>query len=84
MDEWQDAAREEHRDYLEVQQALGRNPYNIKEMILRNLQKPQPTKFWKAKGPNAMDIDALGVAITSSPKVQPRKDERKGQLTDEQ
>jgi len=34
MDEWQDVAQEEHCDYLEVQQALGRNPYNIKETIL--------------------------------------------------
>jgi len=45
MDKWQDAAREEHCNYLEVQQVLERNPYNIKETILRNLQKPQPTKF---------------------------------------
>jgi len=40
MDEWQEAAWEEHRDYLEVQHTLGRNPYNIKETIFRNLQKP--------------------------------------------
>ena len=84
MDEWQDMAQEEHRDYLEVQQALGRNPYNIKETILRNLQKPQPTKFWRAKGPNAMDVDNATVDTASSPKVQPCKFERKGQLTDEQ
>jgi len=82
MDEWQDAAREEHCDYLEVQQALGRNPYNIKEMILRNLQKPQPTTFWRAKGSNAMNIDNIGVSTI--PKTQPYKTERKGQLTDEQ
>src|SRR6267142_6046951 len=84
MDKWQDVAREEHCDYLEVQQALGRNPYNIKETILRNLQKPQPTKFWRAKGPNAMDVDTATVDAASSPKAQPRKFKRKGQLTDEQ
>ena len=72
MDEWQDAAREEHCNYLEVQQALGRNPYNIKETILRNLQKSQPTKFWRAKGPNAMDVDSLTAdTATSLPKTQP-------------
>ena len=84
MDKWQDAAREEHHDYLEVQQALGRNPYNIKETILRNLQKPQPTKFWRAKGPNTMDVDNTSVATTNSLKTLPCKFERKGQLTDEQ
>src|SRR6267142_2395406 len=50
MNEWQEAAQEEHWDYLEVQHVLGRNPYNIKETILRNLQKPTPTKFWRQKG----------------------------------
>jgi len=82
MDKWQDAACEEHHDYLEVQQALGRNLYNIKETILRNLQKPQPTKFWRAKGPNAMDVD--NVRVSAIPKTQLYETERKGQLTDEQ
>jgi len=45
MDKWQEAAREEQRDYLEVQHAMGRNPYNVKETILKNLQKTAPTKF---------------------------------------
>jgi len=57
MDEWQEAAREEQCDYLEVQHAMGRNPYNVKDTILKNLQKPMPTKFWKAKGPNAMEVE---------------------------
>jgi len=57
MDEWQEAAREEQCDYLEVQHAMRRNPYNVKDTILKNLQKPMPTKFWKAKGPNAMEVD---------------------------
>jgi len=79
MDKWQDVAREEHCDYLEVQQALGRNPYNIKETILRNLQKPQPTKFWRAKGPNAMDIDKAGALTIPTVKAQPQNPKRKGQ-----
>jgi len=78
MDEWQEAAREEQRNYLEVQHAMGRNPYNVKETILKNLQKTAPTKFWKAKGPNAMEVDNTG---TEAVKVNmtPRKP-----LTDEQ
>jgi hypothetical protein len=60
MDEWQEAAFEEQGDFLEVQHALGRNPYNIKGAILQNLKEGQkPTKFWKAKGPNAMEVDAV-------------------------
>jgi hypothetical protein len=60
MDDWQEAAVEEQGDFLEVQHALGRNPYNIKGTILQNLKEGQkPTKFWKAKGPNAMEVDAL-------------------------
>jgi len=37
MDEWQEAAREEQHDYLKVQHAMERNPYNVKETILKNL-----------------------------------------------
>jgi hypothetical protein len=60
MDEWQEAAVEEQGDFLEVQHALGRNPYNVKGTILQNLKEGQkPTKFWKAKGPNAMEVDAV-------------------------
>ena len=79
MDEWQEAAREEHWDYLEVQHALGRNPYNIKETILRNLQKPMPTKFWKAKGPNAMDIDMTQteIQVINKPPFQNQNKQRK-------
>jgi len=77
MDEWQKAAREEQCDYLEVQHAIGRNPYNVKDTILKNLQKPMPTKFWKAKGPNAMEVDKAGAAVTFT-------DKQRKPLTDEQ
>src|SRR6267142_964536 len=86
MDKWQDAAREEHHDYLEVQHMLGRNPYNIKETILRNLQKPMPTKFWRAKGPNAMDVNTTQLraqVVNNRPSPQNRNKPRKP-LTDEQ
>jgi len=78
MDEWQEAAREEQRDYLEVQHAMGRNPYNIKETILKNLQKTAPTKFWKAKGTNAMEVDNTGTKAVKANETQ------KKPLTDEQ
>jgi hypothetical protein len=64
MSEWQEAARQEHLDYLKVQQALGKNPYNIKDGILQTLRKKQPgggttkTQYWKAKEPDAMEADA--------------------------
>jgi hypothetical protein len=65
MEEWQEAARQEHLDYLEVQQALGKNPYNIKDNVLHTLRKKQggggggnsKTQYWKAKGPDAMEVD---------------------------
>jgi hypothetical protein len=64
MSEWQEAARQEHLDYLEVQQALGKNPYNIKDNVLQTLRKKQSgvggnskTQYWKAKGPDAMEVD---------------------------
>jgi Ty3 transposon capsid-like protein len=64
MDEWQEAAQQEHLDYLEVQQALGKNPYNIKDNVLHTLRKKQgggvgnsKTQYWKAKGPDAMEVD---------------------------
>jgi len=77
-DEWQEAAREEQCNYLEVQHAMGRNPYNIKETILKNLQKTAPTKFWKAKGPNAMEVDNAGTEAMKANTTQ------KKPLTDEQ
>jgi hypothetical protein len=62
MNEWQTAALEKQGDFLEIQHALGRNPYNIKGAILQNLKDGQKlTKYWKAKGPNAMDVDAASV-----------------------
>jgi hypothetical protein len=63
MNEWQEAAREEPLDYLEVQQALGKNPYNVKDEIMQTLCKKQTgggttkTQYWKAKGPDAMEVD---------------------------
>jgi hypothetical protein len=64
MEEWQEAAQQEHLDYLEVQQALGKNPYNIKDNVLHTLCKKQgrgvgnsKTQYWKAKGPDAMEVD---------------------------
>ena len=63
MSKWQEAAQQEHLDYLKVQQALGKNPYNFKDGIMQTLHKKQPrggttkTQYWKAKGPNAMEVD---------------------------
>ena len=45
MDEWQEAACEEQHEYLEIQQVLGKNPYNIKEQILNAPQKKQTIRF---------------------------------------
>ena len=67
MSEWQEAARQEHLDYLEVQQALGKNPYNIKDNVLHTLRKKQggggggssKTQYWKAKGLDAMKVDNM-------------------------
>jgi len=78
MDKWQEAAREEQCDYLEVQHALGKNPYNVKETILKNLQKTAPTKFWKAKGPNAMEVDKADTEAVKANATQ------KKPLTDKQ
>jgi hypothetical protein len=64
MSKWQEAARQEHLDYLKVQQALGKNPYNVKNDIMQTLHKKQPgggttkMQYWKAKGPDAMEVDS--------------------------
>jgi hypothetical protein len=62
MSKWQEAVWQEHLDYLKVQQALGKNPYNIKDGVLQTLHKkqtggPTKTQYWKAKGPDAMEVD---------------------------
>jgi len=64
---------------------MGRNPYNVKETILKNLQRTAPTKFWKAKGPNAMEVDRTGTANTAqeTEAVKANATQRKP-LTDEQ
>jgi hypothetical protein len=73
MSEWQEAAQQEHLNYLKVQQALGKNPYNVKDGILQTLCKKQPeggttkTQYWKAKGPDAMDVTGLGAASVLAP-----------------
>jgi hypothetical protein len=42
---------------------LGKNPYNIKDNVLHMLRKKQggggnsKTQYWKAKGPDAMEVD---------------------------
>jgi len=43
---------------------LGKNPYNIKDNVLHTLRKKQgggggnsKTQYWKAKGPDAMEVD---------------------------
>ena len=72
MDEWQEAAREEQRKYLEIQQALGQNLYNIKEQILNNPQKKPTTKFWKAKGPDAMEVNVNELTKVDFQKGQPQ------------
>jgi len=64
MEEWQEAAQQEHLDYLEVRQALGKNPYNIKDTVLHTLRKKRgggnsKTQYWKAKGPDAMEVDNI-------------------------
>jgi hypothetical protein len=65
MDEWQEVALEEQGDLLEIQHTLGQNSYNIKGVILQNLKEGQkPTKYRKAKGPNAMDVDAAHIEET--------------------
>jgi hypothetical protein len=89
MNEWQEAAQQEHLDYLEVQQALGTNPYNVKDNILHALRKKQSgggggnskTQYWKAKGPDAMEVDNMVTKETKDEILEggPRK-----KLTDEE
>jgi hypothetical protein len=62
MSKWQEATQQEHLDYLEVQQASGKNPCNIKDGVLQTLHKkqtskPNQTQYWKAKGPDAMEVN---------------------------
>ena len=73
MDKWQEAAWEEQCKYLKIQQALGHNPYNIKEWILNTPQKKPTTKFWKAKGPDAMEVNTNELAKANFQKGQPQR-----------
>jgi hypothetical protein len=89
MNEWQEAAIEEQGDFLEVQHALECNPYNVKGAILQNLKEGQkPTRYWKAKGPNAMDVDTAQIEGTEevntfSTNKEPNQ-RPKGSLTEEE
>jgi hypothetical protein len=85
MDEWQEAAFEEQGDFLEVQHVLGQNPYNIKGAILQNLKEGQkPTKFWKAKGANAMDVDRTQLEGTEEINTFSTNQKPRGPLTEEE
>jgi hypothetical protein len=63
MEKWQKAAKEEILIYLKIQQLVKSHP-----LYTQSLQKPftpkpfqykgQTTKYWKPKGPNAMNVDA--------------------------
>jgi hypothetical protein len=79
MEEWQKAAKEENLVYLKIQQLVKSNP-----LFTPNFQKPfqqrffqnkgQTTKYWKPRGPHAMNVDA---AQTSDPCNQGQKEPRK-------
>jgi hypothetical protein len=88
MEEWQEAARQEHLDYLEVQQALGKNPYNIKDNVLHTLCKKQGSgggnskmQYWKAKGPDAMEVDNT---LSKEPKDEISEGGPRKKLTDKE
>src|SRR5580698_8104058 len=62
MKEWQQAAREENLIFLKIQQLIRNNPtYTHQGKILpRPFQhRGAPTKYWKPKGPHAMNVDAV-------------------------
>ena len=73
MDEWQEAAYEEQCKYLEIQQALGRNPYNIKEQILNTPQKKPPINSGRQK-----DLTLWRLTQMNLPRLTFRKDNHKG------
>ena len=80
MEDWQKAAKEENLVYLKIQQLVKSNP-----LYTQNFQKPftpkpfqyrgQPTKYWKPKGPNAMNVDAVQTGDSQGQKEQ-RKETR--------
>jgi Retrotransposon gag protein/Zinc knuckle len=57
MKQWQDTAKKEHQIFREIQHA--QYPQKLGQPIQTPRQKvqPNPTRFWRAPGPNAMNVD---------------------------
>jgi hypothetical protein len=61
MEEWQQAAREENLIYSKIQQLIRNNPtYTVQKQYPSKLfqNKGAPTRYWKPRGPHAMNVDA--------------------------
>jgi Retrotransposon gag protein/Zinc knuckle len=64
MQQWQDTTKREHQIFREIQHArfqrkLGQPTLTPKQKVQQN-----PTRFWRAPGPNAMNVD---LATTMDP-----------------
>jgi hypothetical protein len=61
MEEWQQAAREENLIFLKIQQLIKNNLTYMTQKQFPQRPLPYrgaPTKYWKPRGPNAMNVDA--------------------------
>jgi Retrotransposon gag protein/Zinc knuckle len=57
MKEWQDTAKKEHQIFREIQHARYQRKLGQPTQTPRQKVQPNPTRFWRASGPNAMNVD---------------------------
>jgi Retrotransposon gag protein/Zinc knuckle len=67
MKEWQDTAKKEHQIFREIQHARYQRKLGQPTQTPRQKVQPNPTRFWRASGPNAMNVD-----LTTTTEQTPR------------
>jgi hypothetical protein len=80
MEEWQQAAREENLIFLKIQQLIRNNPtYTVQRQLPPKVfqHRGAPTKYWRPKGPNAMNVDAAQTTDDYTRKKEEFRKDRK-------
>jgi Retrotransposon gag protein/Zinc knuckle len=64
MQQWQDTAKREHQIFQEIQHVRFQQKLGQPILVPKQKVQQNPTQFWKAPGPNAMNVD---LATTTDP-----------------
>src|SRR5580698_4465718 len=80
MEEWQQAAREENLIFLKIQQLIRNNlMYTVQRQFPQKpfQHKGAPTRYWKPRGPNTMNVDAAQTTDDYTRKKEEFRKDRK-------